>query len=122
MLISQYGCRHQYGHLLGVARRLEGSTHSDLRLAKPHIATDQAVHRTSLFHVSLDVVGSLQLVRGILIEERSLQFLLQERVGRIGKAFLLATGSIEFDEVTGYILQLLLGALLHAFPLACSQM
>ena len=48
--------------------------------------------------------------------------MLQERVGRESITQFTATGCIEFDEVAGNILQLGLGALLHALPLTRSQM
>ena len=74
------------------------------------------------FHIGLHVVGSLQLVRGVLIEEAGLQLMLHEGVGREGKTALLPAGSIELYQVAGNVLQFLLGALLHALPLTCTQM
>ena len=39
MLVSQYGGRHEYSHLLGVAGCLECSTHRHLGLTESHVAT-----------------------------------------------------------------------------------
>ena len=120
MLIGQHRRRHQHGYLFTVASSLKGRTHSDLRLAETYIATHQTVHGLCLLHISLHIVGGLQLVGSILIEERCLQLLLQVGVGREGEAQLTAACGIQFDKVAGNILQLALGALLHALPLACA--
>ena len=120
MLIGQHRGRHQHSHLLTIACRLESGTHGDFRLAKAYVATDQTVHGLCFLHIGLHIVGGLQLVRGVLIEERRLQLLLHERVGREGEAQLPTTGGIQLDEVASNILQLGLGALLHALPLACA--
>ena len=44
--------------------------------------------------------------------------MLHERVVAEGKAPLMATRGIEPDQVAGYVLDVLLGAFLQAFPLA----
>ena len=122
MLVSQDGGRHQHSHLLGIASSLESSTHSHLGLAKAYITTYQTIHRARLLHISLHILSGLQLVGRILIQETGFQLLLHEGISREGKTYLTTTGCIELDQVTGYILQLGLGAFLHAFPLACAQM
>ena len=122
MLIGQHRRRYQDGDLLRVAGSFEGGTYGHLRLAEAHVTTHEAVHRLRPFHVGLHIVGGLQLVGGVLIEERCLQFLLHEGVGRIGKALLLPTGGIEADKVAGDVLEFLLGTLLHALPLARTEM
>ena len=48
--------------------------------------------------------------------------MLHETVGTKCKAFLFPSCRIELDEVTGNILDLRLGTLLHALPLTCSQL
>ena len=122
VLIGQHSGRYQHGHLLRVARSLEGSTHGDFRLAKAHVATHQTVHGTRLLHICLYVVSGLQLIGGVFIEESCLQFVLQEGVWREGKTLLLATGRIQLYQVAGNVLQFLLSALLHALPLPRTQM
>ena len=69
VLESKDGGRYQYRHLFGVTSRLKGCTYSNLRLTKAYIPTYQAVHGTSLFHIPLHIIRSLQLVWCILIEE-----------------------------------------------------
>ena len=81
MLIGQHGGRHEDGYLLGVASCLESGTHGDLGLAEAHIATDEAIHRTCTLHIGLDIVGGLQLVGSVFIQETGFQFVLHKRVG-----------------------------------------
>ena len=93
MLVGQHGGRHEYRHLLVVRSCLERSTHGYLRLSEAHIPAHQSVHRAVALHVGLHIVGRLQLVGRIFIEEARLQLMLKETIGRIGKAlFLLALG------------------------------
>ena len=67
MLIGQHGGGHQHGHLFRVASCLEGSANGYLGLAKPHVATHQAVHWFGLFHVGLHLLRGLQLVGGVVV-------------------------------------------------------
>ena len=62
MLRRQNRRRHQKNHLLFVHHALERRTHGNFSLAKAHIATNQAIHRTTRFHIALDIFGSLHLV------------------------------------------------------------
>ena len=121
VLIGQHRSGHHHRHLLAIDGSLEGSTHSHLGLAKAHIAAHQAVHRFRLLHIGLHVLRGLELVGGILVEERRLELVLKVGVVAEGEAFLMATGRIELDEVARYILDMLLGTLLEALPLACAQ-
>ena len=47
--------------------------------------------------------------------------MLQIGVVTEGKALLMFAGGIEFDEVAGDVLDVLLGALLQTLPLTCAQ-
>ena len=122
VLIRQYGSRHQHCHLLRVASGLERRTHRHFGFTKAHIAAYQSVHGLCLLHIGLHIVSCFQLVGRIFIQETGLQLLLHEGVCREGEASFPTAGRIELDEVAGNILQLCLSALLHAFPLASSQM
>ena len=121
VLVCQHGCRHEHCHLLAVAGRLERRTHGHLGLAEAYVTAYQTIHGLGLFHVGLHVLRGLQLVGGVLIEERSLQFLLQIAVVAECEALLPAARGIESDEVAGNVLDVLLSALLHAFPLAGAE-
>ena len=74
MLIRQYGCRHQYGHLLIVSHRLKCGTNSHFRFSETYIPANQTVHGAVTFHVCFYFSRRFALVRGILIDERRLQF------------------------------------------------
>ena len=122
MLVGEDSGRHEYGHLLVVADRLEGCPDGHLGLAEPDIATDQAVHRSLALHVGLYLGCRLLLVGRILIDEAGFQLMLQETVGAVGKALLLSPFGIEQDQVAGDVLDLRLRALLHLFPGAGAQL
>ena len=78
MLEGQHSRRHQYSHLLVVCSSLESGTDGNFRLTEAHVTTDQPVHRACAFHILLQLLRGFQLVGGILVEERSLQFVLHE--------------------------------------------
>ena len=121
MLKGQYGGRHQHGYLLVVASGFEGGAYSHLRLAKSHVATDQAVHRTRAFHVVLHLLRRFQLVGCVLVEERGLQLVLHIIVGREGEATLVTALGIELDEVARYVLDALLRLFLEFVPSARAE-
>ena len=81
MLECQHRCRHQHSHLLAVGSSLEGGTYSHLGLSEAYVAAYQTIHRACTFHVCLYVLCSFRLVGRVLVEERSLQFVLQIGVG-----------------------------------------
>ena len=116
MLQGQDRGGHENGHLLAIGGGLHGCANGNLRLAKAHIATDEAVHRARPLHVGLDFLRDALLVGRVLIGEGSLQFVLEKRVGREGEALLLAPPRVEEDEVAGDVLDFLLRALLHLLP------
>ena len=86
VLIGQHRGGNQHSHLFAVYGSFEGGAHGHLGLAKAHVATDQSVHGLGFLHVGLDVVGGLQLVGGVFVEERRLQLVLHIRVGRESEA------------------------------------
>ena len=121
MLEGKHGGRYHYRHLLRVARGLKGSAHGDLGLAEAHISADEAVHGAGTLHIGLHLLGGSQLVGGIFVEEAGLELVLHEGVGAEGEALLVTATGIELDEVTGNILDALLGALLETVPGAGAQ-
>ena len=121
MLISQNSGRHEHGYLLTVGGGLEGGPDSHLGLTEAHITTDKTIHRLCLFHISLHILGCLQLIRGVFVEEACFQFMLQIGVVAEGKALLTTTFRIKLDQVAGDILDMFLGTLLQAFPLSCAE-
>ena len=77
VLQGENGGRHKDSHLLAVCNGLECGTDSNFSLTESHISADKSVHRTIVLHVPLDSLYSLLLIRGILIHERRLEFLLE---------------------------------------------
>src|SRR5271165_3346967 len=65
VLEGEHGGRRQHRDLAIVADRLECRAHADFRLAVADIATQQAVHGRTRFHVTLDVKNRAHLVFGL---------------------------------------------------------
>ena len=63
------GGGHQDGHLLVVARGLEGGAHGHFRLSEAHVAAYQTIHRAGALHVGLHVGRGLALVGRVFVEE-----------------------------------------------------
>ncbi len=118
MLIGKHRRRHKHGYLFAVNRGLERRTDRYLRLAETDVAAYQTVHRPGTFHVGLDSLGGRQLVGGILIDKRRLEFLLQITVGSKGIAFFLFARRIETDEIACDVLQFGFCAFLDFVPRA----
>ena len=122
VLEGEHGSGHEHGGLLAVDSRLEGRPDGHLGLAEAHIAAHQAVHGSVALHVGFHGLCGLELVGGVLIDERSLELLLQIAVGTEGETLLLAALGIELDQVAGDVLELALGARLHLVPGAAAQL
>ena len=106
MLQGQYGGWDQDGRLFPIAGGLECGSYGDFRFAESHIPTDQAVHGVCLLHIRFDRFGCFVLIRGILVQKRSLQFMLQIIIRRKGMtSCCLATG-IELNQVLGNVFDL----------------
>ena len=106
VLVGQHRRGHHHSHLFAIDGGLEGGTYGHLGLAEAHVTTDEAVHGARAFHVRLHVVGGLELVGGVLIEEAGLQFMLKIGVGTELEALLLAATAVELYEVAGDVLDL----------------
>ena len=113
---------HQYGHLLPVGRCLEGGAYRYFRLSEAYVAADETVHGSGAFHVVFYGLRGLELVGSVFVDERSLQFVLQEAVGAEGKSPAFLALGVEADEVAGYVFYLFLRPLLHFLPCAGSQL
>ena len=121
MLEGQNGCRNQNRHLLAVRHRLESGSYRHLGLSETHIPAHEPVHRISLFHVGLDSLRGLFLIRSILIYERGLQFLLHVSICGKRETLGLPPFGIQVYEVFGYVFQLALRRCLEVLPCLASQ-
>ena len=97
MLISQHRSRNQYCDLLIIRNCLKCRTNGNLRLSESHIPTNQTIHRTVFLHILFYLLGGLELVGSILINKRSLQFMLHKRIQTKTKTFFLFSLRIKFD-------------------------
>ena len=122
VLVGKDSRGDKHSDLLVVTHGLERRTHGDFRLAEPDVTTHETVHRTVALHVGLHLLGRLELVGRILVEEARLQFVLEEGVGAEAESLLLATSCIEADEVAGNVLNLVLGLFLELLPGARAEL
>ena len=74
MLAHQQCRRHEHGHLLALLDRLKRSSHRDLGLSVPNVATHDPVHRHGPLHVCLDLIDRGELIWGFNERERVLEF------------------------------------------------
>ena len=82
VLFAQDRRRHEHRDLTTGVDGLEGGADRDLRLAEPHVAADQAIHRTRALHVALGRLDRAELVLGLLPRELGLELALPIAVGR----------------------------------------
>ena len=122
VLQRQNGGGHHHRHLFAVGGCLESGANRNFGFAETHIATHQAVHRTRLLHVGLHLSRHPQLVGRVFVGERGFEFLLQETVGRKSKTFFCASATVEQNQIARNVFELLLRALLEAFPRAGAKM
>ena len=81
MLLRQHRGRYQHRHLHSLIDRFERRPQRDFGFAVAHVPANQAVHGLVVFHVILDFVDRLHLVRRFLVRERVLKVLLPRGVG-----------------------------------------
>ena len=69
MLQGKNGCRHKNSHLFAVRSRFERSPYGHFRLSEAHISAYQTIHRAFRFHIPLDGLHSLFLIRSVFVYE-----------------------------------------------------
>ena len=116
VLTHEQGGRRDDRNLLARHDGLEGRTNGDLGLAEPNITGQKAVHRDLAFHVGLDLVDRRELVGGLVVRERVLEFALPRGVRREREPLRLSTGGIQFDQFDGDLADCLAGATLCRRP------
>ena len=82
VLLGQHGGGHQHRDLLAELHGLERRPHGDLGLAIPDVAAEQAIHRTRVHHVLLDLGHRRELVLGCIKRKLVLELLLPRRIRR----------------------------------------
>ena len=116
MLVGEHRCRHEHGSLFIIGCRLECRTYSHFRFSESYITAYQSVHGTVTLHIGLHCLGRGKLVGGILVDKRCFQLILHIGVRGKSKPFFLLTRCIEFNQVSGYILELRLSPFLDTVP------
>ncbi|MBA7592790.1 hypothetical protein ES708_34984 [subsurface metagenome] len=81
MLQRKNGSWDEDSNLLAVSHCFKSSTDSNFCLTKSHITAYQPVHGYSMFHTILGSRCRFFLIRGILIDKRCFQLLLQVGIG-----------------------------------------
>ena len=113
VLLRKHGCRHENSNLKPIHRCLERRTHGNLRLAKAHIATEQAIHRLLALHVALDLCHGTQLIVRLLVGKRLLKLTLHRIVRRKGMPLGKLTLRVDLKQVIGDVL--------HGFLCLCAR-
>ena len=109
MLQTKNRGRNQYSHLFAVTNGFEGGPNGNFRFSEAYIPTDEPIHRTSIFHVTLDGPDRFILIGGIFVYKGRFQLFLKIIVGRKGKTARSFPFSIEPDKVFCNILDLVFG-------------
>ena len=86
MLLREDGGRGQEGDLFSFHHGFEGGPNRHLRFPESDVATDQAIHRTGLFHVALGCGDGRELIRRLAVGERMFELALPLGVGAEGVA------------------------------------
>src|SRR3954470_12646486 len=101
VLLREQCRRDEDRDLLSVHDCFERSAYGDLRLAVTDIAADDAVHRYRHFHVGLDLVDRLLLVRRLDVRERVFELALPRGVRAEGMSRARHPRGVEPDESSG---------------------
>ena len=70
MLERQNSCRNNDCNLLSGSHSLKNSTHSNFCLTKPDITANKPIHRLFTFHIGLNIVYRLHLIRSFGVFKR----------------------------------------------------
>ena len=116
VLLRKDGGGREHRHLLPVLDRLEGRSDRDLGLAVPDVAAHESIHGLVGLHVPLHVLGGLALIGRVFVEERGLHLHLPTRVGGERVAGRVFAARVQLQELTGHLLDGLLGLLAQGLP------
>ena len=122
MLPRQYGRRRKDCRLFARQHAFHHRPQRDLGLAEADVAAQQPVHRAVGFHIPFDFLHAAQLVVGLLIGERLLEFTLPVVVRREGVALLPLALSVQMDESRRQVLGRRLGAGARLCPVGAAQL
>ena len=116
VLLSQHGGGRQHGHLFAGCNRLEDGADGHFGFSEAHIPAHQAVHRLRLLHVPLHFGRGLELIRGWLVGEGILKFVLPRPINGEGKTRCLMTLGIELHQIERHFANSLARPLFRLHP------
>ena len=87
MLLGEDGSGHEHCDLLAVLGGLERGSDGHFRLAEPHVAADEPVHRLRVAHVALHLTDSGELIIRLLVRKLRFELALPGCVGGIANAW-----------------------------------
>ena len=122
MLTHQQRCWDQHRNLFAVLNSLKSCPDSNLGLAIPNIAGQKAIHRNWLFHITLDLFDSGQLIRSFLEGEGIFEFLLPGGVRTKGVPLALHACRVELDQVDGNLANSFPGVALDSRPVRTTHL
>ncbi len=102
MLLGQNGGRHQVHHLLALLHGFEGSPDSNLRLAIPNIAADQAVHNLRALHIRFRIRNGSNLILRLLKGKHFLKFPLPYRILFKRISFTLLAQGVKLYQIVSH--------------------
>ena len=121
VLLGKNGCRHKIDDLLSFLYCLKCSSKSYLCLSIANIATHQAVHNLSRFHIVFYIGNGIFLIRRLFKGKHLLKFLLPLAILGIKMSTPRFSGCIEHHQLLGNIFYCCLYSLLCLFPLSSTE-
>ena len=103
VLETKHRCGCQKRHLFTIAQRLERRAHYHFRLAVPHVAAQQPIHRLRTLHVFLNVRNRCLLVLRLGVLERIFKFSLPIAVRRKREPLGHATLRVELQKLVRHV-------------------
>ena len=121
VLLGEHCRRREQRDLLPTHRRLERRPQGELRLAKPDVATQEAIHRTIGLHVGLDFCQRGDLVGSLFKRKGRFELLLPGSVGRESNARPGLSQRIHLEQLVSDVLDHFSRAPSRACPITCAQ-
>ena len=116
MLFCKNCSRGQEGYLFSAHYSLKSCSHGNFRLSITNIATNQAVHRNRLFHISLYFFGNCYLIGSIFVRESGFKSSLPFSLFRESKTNWSLAARIQINKLLGDIFNSLFNFIFTVFP------
>src|SRR5690606_33888819 len=93
----------------------------DFGLAVADISHEEAIHRTGLLHVALDVLGGTPLIGSVFVEKARFEFTLPSGVGRKAISGRDAPAGVQLEQLERHLPDGGAGAVTHAAPAGTAE-